>query len=206
MPIFADLLTRSLEDHYLYRSIADCPESDAVFVFGGMLGPRDRVDGSVAWNQAAERFDRAVGIIKAGKAHTLVLSGGPERYPEGPDEGEFLRGEAIARGIAQDRVLVTRSTANTEEEASAMCQLVALRHWERVLIVTSAFHMVRAMNLSRKCSAARVPVPVAYQTPSPGTSWAQGRVEYYIPQAEALAVSERALREYLGIFVYSIFH
>jgi uncharacterized SAM-binding protein YcdF (DUF218 family) len=206
MPAIADLLMRSLEDHYAYRSIADCPESDAVFVFGGMLGPRDRTDGSIAWNLAVERFDRAVGIVKAGKAHILVLSGGSERYPGGSDEGELLKEEAIDRGVPQDRVVVTRPTSNTEEEANALCQLVALRHWKRVLMVTSAFHMTRAMNLSKKCGADRVPVPVAYETSSPGASWAYKRLEYYLPQAEALAVSERALREYLGIFVYNIFH
>jgi uncharacterized SAM-binding protein YcdF (DUF218 family) len=205
MPAIANLLMRSLEDHYAYRSIADCPQSDAVFVFGGMLGPRDRTDGGVAWNHAAERFDRAVGIMKAGKANMLILSGGAERYPGGTDEGEFLKEEAIARGVPQDKVVVTQPTSNTEEEANALCQLVALRHWGRVLMVTSAFHMTRAMNLSKQCGADRVPVPVGYQTFGPGAWWAYKRLEYYIPQGEALAVSERALREYLGILVYNIF-
>lgn len=203
-PAVADLLMGSLEDQYRYRPVAECPQSDAVFVFGGMLGPRDRTDGSIAWNEAAERFDRALQIVRAGKARVLVLSGGAERYPGG-DEGELLKQEAMDRGLTPKEIVVTQSTANTDQEARALSQLVALQHWKRVLIVTSAFHMARAMRLSEKCSAELIPVPVAYQTPDRRTLWAYKRLEYYIPQAEGLSISERALREYLGISFYSIF-
>jgi uncharacterized SAM-binding protein YcdF (DUF218 family) len=66
--------------------------------------------------------------------------------------------------------------------------------------------MPRAMRLSAHCLADLTPVPVAYETPDPSTSWAYKRPEYYVPQAQALFLSERALREYLGLFVYSVFH
>lgn len=204
-PAVADFLMGSLEDQYPYRPVADCPQSDAVFVFGGMLGPRDRADGSIAWNEAAERFDRAVQIVKAGKARVLVLSGGAERYAGPGDEGELLKQEAITRGLTQEEIVVTQAAPNTEHEARALCGLVAVQHWKKVLVVTSAFHMARAMRLSEKCSAELVPVPVAYQTPERRTLWAYRRLEYYIPQAEGLSTSERALREYLGISFYSIF-
>jgi uncharacterized SAM-binding protein YcdF (DUF218 family) len=101
---------------------------------------------------------------------------------------------------------VTRRTDNTEEEAEAISQLVARKQWKQVLIVTSAYHMPRAMLLSAHCLAHLTPVPVAYETPDPQTRWAYRRLEYFIPQAQALFVSERALREYMGIWVYTIFH
>lgn len=204
-PAVADLLMSSLEDRYPYRSVAACPQTDAVFVFGGMLGPRDRADGSVAWNEAAERFDRALEIMRAGKAHVLVLSGGAERYPGGGDEGELLSQEAIVRGLAPQQIIVTGISDNTEQESHALCGLVTRQHWRKVLLVTSAFHMARAMRLSEKCSAELIPVPVAYQTPGRQTWWAYKRLEYYIPQAQGLSTSERALREYLGMSVYSLF-
>lgn len=204
-PAVANLLMRSLEDRYPYRAVAECPQADAVFVFGGMLGPRDRADGSVAWNEAAERFDRALQIIRAGKARVLVLSGGAERYPGAGDEGKLLSQEAIDRGLTPQQIVVTDTSNNTGQEAHALCRLVAQQHWKKVLLVTSAFHMTRAMRLSEKCLADLVPVPVAYQTPERGTWWAYKRLEYYIPQAQGLSTSERALREYLGITLYAMF-
>jgi uncharacterized SAM-binding protein YcdF (DUF218 family) len=190
---------RSLEDRYPYRSVADCPQADAVFVFGGMLGPRDRTDGSIAWNEAAQRFDTAVRIIKAGKATTLVFSGGAIRYPGGSDEGELLKQEAIARGVPEKSLRLTGATANTKSEAAAVCLLADRMQWKRVLLVTSAYHMPRAMRLSSVCRVERVPVPIAYRTPDPSTSWAESRLDYYLPQAHALLNSELALHEYIGM-------
>lgn len=197
-PAIANLLMASLENRFPYRSVADCPSADAVFVFGGMLGPRDRTDGSVAWNEAAERFERAARLMQGGKARTLVFSGGPTRYPSGGDEGDLLKQQAIAQGISEDTILVTASTRNTKAEAADLCRLAQSMRWQRVLLVTSAYHMRRVMRLTNPCTAERIPVPVAYRTPDPRTSWAYHRLENYLPQAEALLTSELALREYLG--------
>jgi len=90
-PPISDQLMRSLEDRFPYRSNEECPVADAVFVFGGMLGPRGHPRADIEWNEAAERFERAVDLYNAGKAPLLVLSGGPERYDGGPDEGELLK-------------------------------------------------------------------------------------------------------------------
>lgn len=202
-PVFADRLMSSLEDRYPYRSVAECPQADAVFVFGGMLGPRDRPDESIAWNEAAERFDRAIRIMQAGKAGVLVFSGGPRRYQGPIDEGELLKQEAVARGIPERALLVTGTTANTRSEAADICELAARMHWRRVLFVTSAYHMPRVMRLSAHCSAERIPVPIAYRTPDPRTSWALLRLQYYIPQGQGLLTSELALREYIGMLFYT---
>lgn len=205
-PVISDRLMWSLEDRYPYLSNKACPKADAVFVFGGMLGLRSHPDTGIEWNEAAERFVRAVELYKAGTARILVLSGGAEVYEGGPDEGELFKKKAIARGVPDSSILVTGRTANTEEEANAIVQLVARRQWKRVLIVTSAYHMPRAMRLSADCLAELIPVPVAYETPDPKSSWIYKRPEYFIPQARALFISERALREYMGIFVYIALH
>jgi len=200
-PLLANILMRSLEDRYPYESLGDCPQADAIFVFGGMLDARDRLDGSIAWNDAAERFDRAVRLVREGKAPLLVLSGGAERYPGGGDEGQLLRAEAVTRGIAEQSLLVTARTADTKAEASKICELAEQRQWKRVLLVTSAYHMPRAMRLTSGCKAERIAVPVAYRTPAPGSSWVNSRLETYLPQAQALSNSELALREYLGMLL-----
>ncbi len=102
-------------------------------------------------------------------------------------------------------ILVTHQTANTEEEAGAISRLAAGKRWKQVLIVTSAYHMPRAIQLSEDCLAELIPVPVAYETPPPNTLWPYERPDYFLPQARALSVSERALREYLGMFVHAFF-
>jgi uncharacterized SAM-binding protein YcdF (DUF218 family) len=204
-PAISDHLMRSLEDQFPYRSNKECPKADAVFVFGGMLGLRSHPGAGIEWNEASERFNRAVDLYKTGTARVLVLSGGAELY-EGVDEGDLLKTKAVALGVPDGAILVTRKAANTEEEANAIRQLIARKHWKRVLIVTSAYHMPRAMHLSAGCLADLTAVPVAFETPDSGASWIYKRPEYFIPQAQGLFVSERALREYMGILVYAVFH
>ena len=106
-------------------------------------------------------------------------------------------------GVPGGAIIVTHETENTEQEAGAITQIALLQRWKRVLIVTSAYHMPRAMRLSKDCLAELIPVPVAYETPDPETSWAYKRPEYFLPQAHALAISERALREYMGMLFFA---
>jgi uncharacterized SAM-binding protein YcdF (DUF218 family) len=204
-PIFADLLLSSLEDQYPYRTDDKCPQADAIFVFGGMLGLRGYPGDGIAWNEAAERFGKAVDLYKARRSPVLVLSGGAERYEGGPDEGELLKAHAITLGIPARAILVTPETFNTKDEAKQLCQLAEANQWKRVLIITSAYHMPRAMQLIAGCPAECVPVPVAFSTPEPHSSWAYRRIDYFLPQAHALFFSELALREYLGIFLNWIY-
>ncbi len=202
-PFWSDLLLQSLEDRYRYVAVADTPKCDGVFVFGGMLGRRDRSDGSIPWNEESERFDRAVRLMKAGKGETLVFSGGPTRYKGGGDEGELLKQEAVMRGVPERSIIVTAETENTKAEAKQLCHWAIQLGWQRVLVVTSAYHMARVMRLTDHCACLKVPIPVAYRTPDPGSSWARTRLEYYIPQAQALLHSELALHEYLGLQLLS---
>jgi uncharacterized SAM-binding protein YcdF (DUF218 family) len=203
-PVTADFVMRSLEDRYPHRSPTQCPQADGIFVFGGMLSLRGYATAGPDWNEAEDRFDKALSLYVGGKAPLIVFSGGAERFEGGPDEGDILRNEALRRGIPDEAILVTPRTWNTESEARILCSLATERKWKRVLVVTSAYHMPRAMLLSARCRAERMPVPVAYQTPAPNTSWAFRRPEYYFPQGRALAISETALHEYWGMLFYAL--
>ncbi|MGA2119301.1 MAG: YdcF family protein [Bryobacteraceae bacterium] len=201
-PVVADPVMRTLEDRYAWRPNSAYPEADAVFALGGgILGPRDGLGTEVEWGASAERFDRALSLYTSGRARVLVISAGQLFDSDGFCEGVRLREIAIQRGVPPESVIVTRETLNTADEAGALTQLVARLHWRRILLVTSAFHMPRAMRLFRECPAEIVPVPVNYLTPDPRMAL---EMDQYLPQAEALFRSERALREYLGILYYSV--
>lgn len=204
-PVIADAIMRSLEDRYPYRAADHCPLADAVFPLGGgILGPRDRAGMDIQWHNSAERFGRALELFALHRAPILVLSRG---LPEGTGdlaEGERLKEIALSRGVPAQSIILTGRTINTAMEADALCDIAARMHWKRVLLVTSAFHMPRAMRLFRGCQAEIVPVPVDYQT-SHSAALAHNRgLDRYLPQAEALSQSERALREYVGLLFYAV--
>jgi uncharacterized SAM-binding protein YcdF (DUF218 family) len=151
----------------------------------------------------ADRFERALSLFTSGHAHILVLSAEGPR-PGLPTAGDRLREIAIRRGVPAESIIVTPIVRNTASEASALAAFAVRFHWKRVLLVTSANHMPRAMLLFRQCPAEVIPVPVDYQSPAPGQPSSDAGLGLFLPQAEALLQSERALREYLGIMFYSV--
>jgi uncharacterized SAM-binding protein YcdF (DUF218 family) len=200
-PLVADGLLRSLENRYPRLSPAQCPVADAVFPLGGILGPRFRPDDPAELGEAASRFESALEIYFAGRAPTLVLSAAWTDDPRMPLEGEVLRRMAIARGVPAGAIVVTGQVMNTAAEAVALRDIAAARHWRRVLLVTSAYHMFRATRLFRICPVEIVPVPVHHLA---GSAAREGSIFWLLPQSDALSLSERALREYWGALFYRV--
>jgi len=190
---------RSIENRFPPVSTSQCPVADAVFPLGGILPPRFDPAHPLELGEPGARFQRALELYFASRAPTLLLSAG-KRNRGVPAEGEVLRQAAISRGVPAGDLLMTRETPNTAAEADALREIATARHWRRVLVVTSANHMWRAMRLFRTCPVEIIPVPVDYQSGPPSAPASIGDV---LPQAGALAQSERALREYLGVLFYA---
>jgi len=204
-PIVSDVLMRSLEDRYTWRRDAAYPDADAVFVLGGgILGARDHGGANMEWGSTAGRFDRALSLFSSGHATILVLSAGGAGDRRDVGEGARLQEIALQRGVPSQSVILTPATPNTAAEADALTELAMRLHWKRVLLVTSAFHMPRAMGLFLKCPVEVIPVPVNYQTRAAGQSSDSASLDQVLPHAEALFRSERTLREYMGILFYSV--
>jgi uncharacterized SAM-binding protein YcdF (DUF218 family) len=203
MPVVADAVMRSLEDRYAYRSNAGDPEADAVYALGGgVLGPRDGQDDQVEWGPCADRLNRALSLYSSNRARLLVLSAGGLSDSGELRQGVRFRDIALQRGVPPESIIVTRETPNTAAEADAIAELATRLRWKRILLVTSAYHMPRAMLLFRDCPAEIIPVPVNYMSRPRGAP--SGRsLDEYLPHAESLFESERALREYLGMLFYS---
>ncbi|MFM9101790.1 MAG: YdcF family protein, partial [Cyanobium sp.] len=95
---------------------------------------------------------------------------------------------------------VTPFVRNTAEEARAVA--AQLPRGSRVLLVTSAFHMTRARALFARQGLEVVPYPVDFQSRGAwaGSVWTDFR--YWLPTADGLESSSRALREVLGRLIY----
>ncbi|MCK9229711.1 MAG: YdcF family protein [Syntrophales bacterium] len=103
-----------------------------------------------------------------------------------------------------DHMLTTDRVVNTAEEAAAVAALLDSMVWDRkrprVLLVTSAYHMRRSLLLFRRHGLEVVPFPVDFQV-SPGK---ERTFLDYLPQAEGLRQTGRALRELYGYWYYRL--
>jgi uncharacterized SAM-binding protein YcdF (DUF218 family) len=100
-------------------------------------------------------------------------------------------------GIERRRLLIERQSRNTFENAAFSKKLV--EPGERWLLVTSAFHMPRAMGVFRKLHFAVEPYPVDWRL--------EGRksLTHFPNQAdEGLQYTNLAVREWLGLLAYRL--
>jgi uncharacterized SAM-binding protein YcdF (DUF218 family) len=196
LPVVGNLFLRPLEQSYPSRSVGTAPQADAVLVLGGFMSPTKEVGLVQEWSEAAERFEAGVALARVGKAPKLLFPGDPRG-----SEGSAARREALLRGIEEARVEVIGAVGNTADEAEQLRRFAKQQGYRRVILVTSAFHMPRAMLQFRGAGVELVPFPVDYRglknRTLPYLDW--------IPSASALEKVELALREIYGLAFYRVF-
>jgi len=104
---------------------------------------------------------------------------------------------AQALGVPRERIRWFTGSRNTWEDAAAVAHELADR---RFVLVTSAFHMRRALWAFWAHGLDPVPAPCGHRAPVLRTFRA------YLPQSRFLASSALALREYFGLLWYAILY
>lgn len=127
---------------------------------------------------AAYRVDRSTGasLETHGRSGRISAAGDlAKTYPgakvvyAGRGEGPVL--DVLADlGIQSDRIIVEEESANTYENARNTARILAPAHGETWILVTSAFHMPRAVATFNRAGFDVVPFPVDYRQPPAGGS------------------------------------
>jgi uncharacterized SAM-binding protein YcdF (DUF218 family) len=183
MAATGDLLLGGLERRWPAVRIAEVEKCDAAYVLGGYMHRKAGADGAPEWNEAADRMAAGLRLVQMGKAEVLAVE----------------QGASWAEGVlGAGKVARLRRMKNTAEEIAELKKLMAEKGWKRVALVTSAFHMSRAMMLAEQAGVTGV-VPVATDYEA---GMEERRLEDYVPTGEGLMKTERALREWIGMGYY----
>jgi uncharacterized SAM-binding protein YcdF (DUF218 family) len=172
---------------------------DAVVVLGGMVDAgATRSSGEGELDAHAERLLRAFELLRAGRAKAVLLSGGlVAPLPGDVPEADVLAARLARWGIPPAQIVTEAGSRNTRENAIESARVAAARGWHRLLVVTSAIHMPRAMGCFRAVGLEPDALPVDRRArDSRGASW--------LPRAAGLARSTDALRELAGRLVYRV--
>jgi uncharacterized SAM-binding protein YcdF (DUF218 family) len=141
-----------------------------------------------------ERLLRGFELLRAGTVDHVLISGGPPG--PGPGQGSeaaLLAGKLRAWGVPAGQIVLEEQSLNTRENATETARIVASRGWSRLLLVTSAVHMERALGCFRKVGLRPDALPVDFRG---------GESESWLPRAGPLRDSTAALRELAGRVVY----
>jgi uncharacterized SAM-binding protein YcdF (DUF218 family) len=172
------LLRQLLEDRYAVP--AGAPQGyDGVIVLGGALEHdylqlgRDQV----GLNDAAERMTMAVQLMRASSTLQLLFTGGNAALmPVGPSEAELARRFFAAQGVDPARTRYESASRTTAENARLSARLPGIDPHRRWLLLTSAWHMPRALALFRAAGWNVTPYPVDFRTGA-STPWTRYSIE-----------------------------
>lgn len=194
----ADLILASLESRYERKDPADIQNADAIIVAGGMMNPVSTR--SANWPEFTDGVDRmlyAVDLWKAGFSENLIFSGGSGLITQsGAPEAFILQRYLAKRDVSALAESRSRNTAENARYSKEICEEYG---WNRIVLVTSAFHMPRAAAVFRKAGFEVIPYPVDYRA-----SAIPMGPEAYFPSAHALMKVSVGVKEYIGIAVYSL--
>jgi uncharacterized SAM-binding protein YcdF (DUF218 family) len=196
-----DLLLKPIEQ--TYPAEPPLENVDGIIILGGSEDARGSAYwGQVQLNEGGERYTAALTLARRFPRARLVFTGGSGalRDVAGTEVSEADVAERLftSLGIAPERLLVEGRSRNTSENARLSLALASPAPGETWVLVTSAFHMPRAV---RSFEAAGwtgvVPWPVDYRTFafSDGIGWELSR---------NLRVLGIALREQAGQLAYRL--
>ncbi|MEE8455068.1 MAG: YdcF family protein [Limibaculum sp.] len=116
---------------------------DAILVLGG------GVDGDgVLGYSSRRRVAGAVALLQAGRARNLILTGGPDWVHPDFSAAKLMRDHAIVLGAAPEVLLIEDRSSSTFENLRFGFALASLRGFDRLAILTDAFHLERTRALA----------------------------------------------------------
>lgn len=193
-------LVLGLEAHYpaqpAFSADAPLPASLArcsyVAVLGGGHGV---VAGWPANNQLSEsalsRIVEGVRIVRRLPDARLIVSGPADERDGGPTHASLLRDVAVSLGVPRDHIIEIDTARDTEAEAAA---IGVITHGAPVALVTSAWHMPRAMALCRRQGIDALACSADFVARPPRLRW----TDFAICNLDGLERSTKGIYERIG--------
>lgn len=195
IPLVGRALLRPLEARFAPLG-EPLPTVGFVVSVGSGYRPHDGIPVTAALDEdGLARIVEAVRLLRELPDARLVVSGGA---PAGqPPVALGAARLARALGVPQQALLVCDRPLDTAAEAREVAQLL---NGAPFILVTSAYHMPRAMLLMRRAGARPIAAPTSQR--AFGTSlltWSD-----FVPRSGGLRDTELALHEYLGLAAIAV--
>ncbi len=196
-----DVLLRPIET--VFPIDRDLRAVDGIIVLGGAEDvPASRQAGQPQLGESGDRYIAALTLAHRHPTARLLFAGGSGRLRDvaGLVVSEAAIAEQIfrAQGIARERMLFESRSRNTAENARLSHALANPGADERWVLITSAFHMPRAVDSFAAAGWQNIaPFPVDFRT----RAWSEGLGWNF---QRNLGLMNTALRERVGRVVYAM--
>ncbi len=180
------------------------PSDEAIKTAAGLivLGGTEQPGMTRSRGEPSLGFEAARLAGAAAFAHRLadkpVLYSGGYREPGGTTQADVARDFLLGVGIAGTRLLLEDQSQDTAENAIYTQKMLGKRAAGPWLLVTSAFHMPRAMGAFQRAGMTVIAYPVAYRSSGNGVN------VWNFDVAENLRICDLAMHEWIGLVAYYV--
>ena len=199
LPIISKNTTAYLEKNYTLQETSSIDKADAIVVLSGIVHPIKTGDTyKYEFGGGIDRILSGMDLFKNNKAPLLILTRGKLPWQLGVPEGEYLKEFAIKFGIPEKNILLTENVQNTDEEAKSVKKLLKPSN-NKVILVTSAFHMPRAKKVFEAAGINTLPFPVDFHNRESKVTFMD-----FIPSAQSFSANSRFIKEIIGRTYYKL--
>jgi uncharacterized SAM-binding protein YcdF (DUF218 family) len=181
-----------------------------IVVLGGATESAIYPRPTVEVNGAGDRIFYTYWLFQHGVAGHILLSGASIDWLSADKQpADDMANLLENMGVPAEALWLESESLNTYENAVYSARLLETQHIRRIILVTSAIHMPRSVSLFQKQGLEVVPAPTDFTVTQAG--WEQITHPHLetllinlVPSADNLSLTTKALKEYIGILVYSL--
>jgi len=197
LPAVAESLMRGLESVYPPRASEDCEPADAIVALGGAMQPLVEGDLYPRLHRGSDRLWEAARLYHAGCALVVAISTSALVFaPSRGSETAAMADLLADLGVPRPAMLLEAQGRNTQGNAAFSKELLQSLGIHRVLLVTSAWHLRRAVVLFERAGFDVVPAGADYRSMRACRGPA-----CWVPDVGALEASGLVVKEYLGYWI-----
>jgi uncharacterized SAM-binding protein YcdF (DUF218 family) len=172
---------------------------DAILVLGGMIDPIFSRPHNIEINDCFERLTSTAELYHEGTASLIIVSSGSGNIAYSDQKEAPFLAELLQRmGVPDPAIIQESESRNTHENIVYSKKILEDLHLSKILLVTSAWHLPRAIAICKKQGITVTPYSVDSLV-EPLTL----PIDLF-PDAWALQRSTRLIREWIGVLAYRL--
>ncbi len=195
-----NLLLTPLEQRFPAWNLSSQDPIDGIIVLGGSY---DTVSHSyvstIYLREDTEPMAAVPALAKQYPQAAIIISGGTDPSVPGPSEASIIKDYFVSFGIPASRISIEEKSQTTAENARLTAEMIHPKPGSRWLLVTSAYHVPRAVGAFRTAGFNVIGCPTGWRTHGWHDFWRSAETA-----TENLRRVDVAAHEWLGLVSYRL--